>query len=120
MKILFASVAMMVTFVAVVADSVVTLDDDTFDDATATGNWMLEFYAPWCGHCKALAPVYAQAAKQLTGDGFRFAKIDATENSALQATYNIKGYPRVMYKLDGVDDPVTVWRGMFGVRYNSL
>lgn len=42
---------------------------------------LVEFYAPWCGHCKALAPKYDELAKKLEGvDSVVVAKMDATEN----------------------------------------
>jgi protein disulfide-isomerase A6 len=44
--------------------------------------WMVEFYAPWCGHCKSLEPEWNQAAADLKGK-VRFGKVDATENQAL-------------------------------------
>lgn len=48
-------------------ESVVSLTSkDEFDEFTKSGDLTLvEFYAPWCGHCKQLAPVYEKAAKEL-------------------------------------------------------
>merc|ERR1712130_707699 len=50
--------------------------------------WMIEFYAPWCGHCKALAPEWESAAKKLSGKA-KLGKIDATVESKLADTYKI-------------------------------
>ena len=47
-------------------DKVERLDADTFDDVTdSDALWLVEFFAPWCGHCQQLAPEWRAAAAQL-------------------------------------------------------
>jgi len=58
-------------------------------------NVLLEFYAPWCGHCKNLAPVYEDVAKRLDGiASLSVVKMDATANDVL-GPYEVQGYPSV-------------------------
>lgn len=56
---------------------------------------VIDFYATWCGPCKAMAPIFDQAGKEL-GDKARFIKIDVDRNADLARTYNISSVPTLM------------------------
>ncbi|KAL4611066.1 hypothetical protein ACB092_08G097400 [Castanea dentata] len=68
---------------------------------------MVEFYAPWCGHCQALAPEYAAAATELKGENVVLAKVDASEENDLAQQYDVQGFPTVYFFIDGVHKPYT-------------
>lgn len=77
----------------------VVLDSDKFV--------MLEAYAPWCGHCKQLEPIYKELAEKVaTLDNLVIAKIDATTNE--HSSLNIEGFPTIfLFKPGKKDVPVT-------------
>ena len=79
-----------------VASQVLTLTDETFEAAVGEDLLLVEFYAPWCGHCKSLAPKYEDAAEQLDALHKRgadnpplLAALDATEAPQAAAKYKV-------------------------------
>jgi protein disulfide isomerase family A protein 3 len=58
---------------------------------------LIEFYAPWCGHCKSLAPKYDELAKTLKNENsIVIAKMDATEND-VPSQYEVRGFPTIYF-----------------------
>jgi len=79
-------------------EDVLVLTDDNFEEAVLGNEILLvEFYAPWCGHCKNLAPEYAKAATTLKelDTPIRIAKMDATANSKYSEKYGVQGFPTI-------------------------
>jgi len=93
--------------------AVVELNVDDFEHLTqaatgqTTGKWFVEFYAPWCGHCKALAPHWDELAAKIesdhSNDGIVIAKVDASkkDNKALARRFDITGFPTLVYFAKG-------------------
>ncbi|CEO95683.1 hypothetical protein PBRA_004396 [Plasmodiophora brassicae] len=80
--------------------SVTVLNTANFDHIVLdkTKNVLVEFYAPWCGHCKALAPAYEQVAQSFVGeDSVVIANLDATESRDVASKYDIQGYPSIRW-----------------------
>jgi len=91
-------------------EGVLVLTDDNFDGEIAKHEHLLvEFYAPWCGHCKKLAPEYAAAAKILgekTPPQY-VAKVDTTVQEKLGKRFDIKGFPTLKWFVNGKDEEYT-------------
>lgn len=117
--------------VAALADSdVVILTTKNFEHLTqastgaTTGDWLVKFYAPWCGHCKKMEPMYEEVAKRLKGE-VNVAKVDVPANRELGTRFDIKGFPTLlllskgkMYAYKGrrtVDDIAEFARGGYQV-----
>jgi len=69
---------------------------------------LLELYAPWCGHCKKLAPIYDELAENLEGiETITIAKIDATANEIDHPKVTNKGFPTIFFfRADAKDNPI--------------
>ncbi|AGO10797.1 AaceriAFR718Wp [[Ashbya] aceris (nom. inval.)] len=72
---------------------------------------MAEFYAPWCGHCKHLAPEYVKAAGDLAEKGIKLAQVNCEEETELCAGQNVRGYPTLKVFHGGAADDGTPYAG---------
>jgi len=79
---------------------VVDLDESNFDEIVGDpkNHVMVEFYAPWCGHCKKLAPTYEKVAKDFHKEkNIIIARVDAIANDNLNTRYRIGEFPTVYF-----------------------
>ncbi|KAI6241659.1 putative protein disulfide-isomerase A4 [Aphelenchoides fujianensis] len=84
-------------------EGVVVLGDANFDEFLKENpTALVEFYAPWCGHCKQLAPEYAKAAAKLD---IPLVKVDATVEKELGQKYAVQGYPTIKFWKEG-EEPI--------------
>jgi len=106
----FAALVAAFTRAAEMDEGVLVLTEANFDAELAKHEHLLvEFYAPWCGHCKKLAPEYAAAASELAAQNppQYVAKVDATENNALAERFEIKGFPTLIWFRNGKQQDYT-------------
>jgi len=80
--------------------TVINLSGDNFDKIVKKSGKkvLVKFFAPWCGHCKRMAPEFVKAAEELAGnEEVVLADIDATIEEDLAQTYDVSGYPTLLW-----------------------
>jgi thioredoxin 1 len=91
------------------ADGIIEVSDANFESEVLKSDKpvMVDFWAPWCGPCKAIAPVVADLAKSY-GDKIKFAKCNVDDSPVTPGKYGIKAIPTlIFFKAGGVVNQIT-------------
>jgi len=82
--------------------AIINVTDDSFDNDVLKGSGavLVDFWAPWCGPCKQIAPLLKEVAAEM-GDKITIAKIDIDENPNTPGKYGVRGIPTLTIFKDG-------------------
>lgn len=80
--------------------SVQPITDAIFQNETATGTVLVDFWAPWCGPCKMIASVLDELSTEI-GDKAKIVKINVDDNPESAAKYNVMSIPTLLIFKDG-------------------
>ena len=84
------------------AQNIIEINDDTFEKEVidAAIPVMVDFWAPWCGPCRAIAPIVEELEKSY-GDKMKFVKVNVDENPLAPSKYGIKAIPTLIFFKNG-------------------
>jgi thioredoxin 1 len=82
------------------SDKVITITEDNFTSTIAEGVTLVDFWAPWCGPCRMLAPVIDKVADAIGGDA-NVAKCNTDEAGSVATKFGIQSIPTLLIFKDG-------------------
>jgi len=80
--------------------NIAILNDTNFDEMIKSGVVLVDFFAEWCGPCRAIAPVLEEVAKELSGK-VQFGKLDIEKSHLIAKTHNVTSVPTLILYKDG-------------------
>jgi len=78
----------------------IELTQDNFDATIAEGVTMVDFWAPWCGPCRMIAPVVEELAEDFDGKA-KICKVNTDEQQEISVKYGIRSIPAILFFKDG-------------------
>lgn len=84
------------------SEKITELDSSNFDSTLSSSSTpiVVDFWAPWCGPCKAVAPILNELAEEL-GDAVQICKVNIDNNSEVASKYEIRAIPTILIFKDG-------------------
>ncbi|NDV61832.1 thioredoxin [Puniceicoccales bacterium CK1056] len=84
------------------SDAIINVSEATFDETlSSTANPVIvDFWAPWCGPCRTIAPILEEVAKEKSGS-VTVTKVNVDENQGLAQKYNVRAIPTILFFKDG-------------------
>ena len=77
----------------------IELTDANFQSAIAKGDFVVDFWAAWCGPCRMIAPIIEELSAER--DDVHFAKLNVDDNARTAASFNVQGIPLLVFLRDG-------------------
>jgi len=98
----FCIVKFIIERIIIMAEDILEIDDSTFDAEVLKSNKpvLIDFWAPWCGPCRAISPLVEQLAGEF-GDKIKFVKCNVDDNPISPGKYGIRSIPTLMFFKDG-------------------
>ncbi|KAA3457287.1 protein disulfide-isomerase like 2-1-like [Gossypium australe] len=91
---------------AMAADVIVLIEENFHKEVGQDKGALVEFYAPWCGHCKKLAPKYEKLGESLKKAKYvLIGKVDCDEHKSVCSKYGVQGYPTIQWFPKGSLEP---------------